>query len=194
MPIPGVTVEAHPPGSLPERWQVGDDMLVSAGHWHHGRRGWVPPFSKLIQIGQGFRFRGSRAPFAHWNHSVWVWDGTLIEVSGARVRTSPFEKYREVEFVVVHSNLTDAERADADAFVRYALAKHPSFGFFTIMSVTVSLLTGLKFSFGIPGTLICSGLVAAALAAPEWREDPSHVMPGDLAEYADVMPLNLEHA
>jgi hypothetical protein len=170
---------------------MGDYMLVSAGRWHHGRRGFVPPFSKLIQIGQGFRFRGPEARYAHWNHAVWVSDGTLIEVSGARVRTSPYEKYRDVEFVLVHSNLTDAERVSADAFVRYELRRHPSFGFFTIVSVTLSLVTGLKFSFGIPGTLICSGLVAAALGASQWREDPSHVMPADLAQYADVHPLTV---
>jgi hypothetical protein len=188
MPIPGVTVEYLKPGTLPQSWRAGDYLLVSAGVWKDEKRSSVPYFSRLIQIGQAMRFRGDRKDYAHWNHAVWVSDGELIEVSGGRIRTSPYDRYRNVEFHVVHSNLTAEQRREADAFVRYALSQDRRFGVATIVSVTFSLLTGLNFSFGVPGTLICSGLVAAALGAPQWREDPSHVMPAHLAEYADLRP------
>ena len=188
MAITGVSTEYHGPGELPDEWHAGDYLLVSAGRWKDGVRGRVPYFSRLIQFGQSLRFRGDRLPYAHWNHAVWVSDGTLIEMSGGRIRTSPFEKYRDIEFHVVSSNLTDAQREEADAFVRYVLAQGRTFGILTIISVSFSLLTGLKFSFGVPGTFICSGLVAAALAAPQWREDPSHIMPAHLDEYSDIRP------
>jgi hypothetical protein len=186
MAIEGVTFETHEPGTLPESWRVGDYLLVSAGVWKDGKRGKVPIGSRLIQWGESLRFRGERRRFAHWNHSVWVSEDCLIEVSGAKVRESPYEKYRHVEFTVVHSNLTPQERDDADEFVRWVLARRPKFGFLTLTSISLSLLTGLRYTFGAPGTVICSGLVAAALGAPQWRENPSHVMPADLAEYADI--------
>jgi len=161
---------------------------VSAGVWKDGKRGPVPWVSRLIQIGQGIRFRGANRPFAHWNHAVWVSEDCLIEALAHGVTASPFEKYRDVEFHLVHSNLNDIERRDGDAFVRYELAHHVRYGFLTILSIALSLLTGLRFTFGMLNTAICSGLVAAALAAPQWREDPSHVMPADLAQYANIRP------
>ena len=66
--------------------------------------------------------------------------------------------------------------------MRWALARDRRFAKLTLTSVSVSLLTGVPVNFGVPGTMICSGLVAAALGAPEWRADPSHVMPADLAQ------------
>lgn len=188
MPIAGVTSTRFGPGEMPEQWQMGDYLLVSAGVWKDGKRGPIPFVSRLIQFGQALRFRGARRPFAHWNHTAWVSTGELIEALGSGVVNSPYDKYREVEFQYVHSNLNDVERTDADSFVEYELSHHARYGFVTIVSIGMSLLTGLKFSFGIPGTTICSGLVGAALAAPQWREDPSHVMPADLAEYADIKP------
>ena len=188
MPIPGVSVEHYGPGELPSEWTAGDYMLVSAGVWKAGKRGPVPLVSRMIQIGQRLRFRGERARYARWNHAVWVSSGNLIEALGRGVSVSPYDKYRDVEFHLVHSNLNDVERSDADVFARYEVEHHARYGVLTIGSIALSLLTGMKFSFGIPGTVICSGLVAAALAAPEWREDPSHVMPANLAEYADITP------
>lgn len=188
MPISGVTVERFGPGTMPTAWHVGDYMLVSAGVWKDGKRGRVPLVSRLIQFGQALRFRRDRKQFAHWNHAVWVSNGQLVEALGRGVVTSAYDKYVDVEFHLVHSNLNDVERVDAENFIQYELRTHSHYGFVTIVSIGLSLLTGLKFSFGIPGTVICSGLVAAALAANQWREDPSHVMPADLAEYADIQP------
>ncbi len=188
MPIAGVVVEHFGPGHMPDVWTPGDYMLVSAGVWKDGRRGPVPLVSRMIQWGQRLRFRGERSVYAYWNHAVWVSTGCLIEALGRGVTASPYEKYRDVDFHLVHSNLNVVERSDAEGFVRYELRVHARYGFATIVSIGLSLLTGLKFSFGVPGTVICSGLVAAALGAPQWREDPSHVMPADLAEYARITP------
>ena len=188
MTKPGVTVDEFGPGKMPDEWHMGDFMLVSAGVWKDGKRGPVPFVSRMIQFGQSLRFRGDRRPFAHWNHAVWVSEGQLIEALGNGVTASPYEKYRDVEFHVVHTNLNQVERSDADSFVQYELAHHTKYGFMTIGSIGLSLLTGMTLNFGMLNTAICSGLVAGALAANQWREDASHVMPADLAEYSDIRP------
>jgi hypothetical protein len=165
---------------------VGDYLLVSAGVWKDGKRGPVPRLSRLIQWAQARRFPGDRRAYAHWNHAVWVSSDCLIEATRQGVVESPFHKYLDVEFAVVHSNLTDAERAEADRFVRYLLGRPTCYGTATLLSIAFSLLLGIRVSFGVRGTVICSGLVAAALSAEHWRADPSHIMPADLAEYARI--------
>ena len=191
MPIAGVSAEQFGSGSLPAQWRVGDYLLVSAGEWRNGVRGPVPLLSRLIQWAQALRFRGGRRQYAHWNHAVWVSGDSLVEAVGQGVVCSPYDKYGNVEFALVHSNLTDAERADADQFVRYLLGRHTRYGVVTIVSLGLSLLTGLRINFGLHDTVICSGLVAAALAADDWRSDPSHIMPADLAEYARITPADV---
>ena len=191
MPIAGVSADEYIPGTLPTKWRVGDYLLVSAGVWKDGKRGPVPLLSRLIQVGQALRFRGDRRQYAHWNHTVWVSAGSLIEALGEGVVSSTYDKYRDVEFALVHSNLTDAERADADQFVQTLFERHTRYGVVTIVSIALSLLTGLRINFGLKNTVICSGLVAAALAADAWRADPSHVMPADLAEYARITPADV---
>jgi hypothetical protein len=191
MPIAGVTADEYGPGSLPAHWRVGDYLLVSAGEWKNGKRGPVPPLSRLIQWGQARRFVGDRRQYAHWNHAVWVSSGSLVEAVGKGVVCSPFDKYRNVEFALVHSNLTDAERADADEYVQHLARRHTQYGIVTLLSIALSLLTGLRINFGLRDTVICSGLVAAALAADDWRSDPSHIMPADLAEYARITPADV---
>ena len=60
----------------------------------------------------------------------------------------------------------------------------------TIVSITLSLLTGAKFSFGFAGQQICSGLVARALERTTaiFDQEPSHVMPAELAKMFAVTP------
>src|ERR1700758_4109193 len=124
MPIAGVSVEHFGPGRMPTEWHIGDYMLVSAGVWKDGKRGPVPIISRMIQIGQRLRYRGKRSVFAQWNHAVWISESKLIEALGKGVTASPYDKYRDVDFHLVHSNLNQVERSDADAFVRYELGVH----------------------------------------------------------------------
>jgi hypothetical protein len=93
---------------------------------------------------------------------------TVSRCHGAPVRVVSGRGVR-----AVRSNLNEVERLDADTFARSELFEHAPYGFVTIVNIGLSLLTGLKFTVGVPGTTICWGLVAAALAAPQWREDQS---------------------
>lgn len=58
------------------------------------------------------------------------------------------------------------------------------------MSIAYSLLTGGKFTFGLEGQAICSGLVARAMerTGAIFNRTPSHIMPADLAKYYKVEP------
>jgi hypothetical protein len=59
-----------------------------------------------------------------------------------------------------------------------------------VASIGISLLTGLRFSFGFDGQQICSGLVARALERSDhiFERSPSHILPADLAFLFDIKP------
>jgi len=59
-----------------------------------------------------------------------------------------------------------------------------------VNDVTHSYETGAKFTFGIEGQMICSGLVARSQERTHaiFNRTPSHVMPADLAKYYQVDP------
>jgi hypothetical protein len=65
------------------------------------------------------------------------------------------------------------------------------YGWVSIVSITISLITGGRFAFAIDGQLICSGLVARSLERTTaiFKHDPARIMPAELAEiYAAVPP------
>jgi hypothetical protein len=74
------------------------------------------------------------------------------------------------------------------------------YGWLTIVSIGLTLVTGAKFNFNVDGQQICSGLVSraeertgvifedSASAGPKDLREPSHIMPADLAKYYDVEP------
>jgi hypothetical protein len=61
------------------------------------------------------------------------------------------------------------------------LADHDRYGFMTIASVALTLLTGTKLRFGLDGTEICSGAVAYALtrANVDMGQDAEFSTPAD---------------
>lgn len=129
--------------------------------------------SKGIRIGQHFRFDSK---FSHWNHAfVLDTESTLIEMGGHGARRRDLVEYSDTEHVLIDPMM----ELDLD-YAEWALAHHAEYGYLTIVSLTFSLSTGAKLEFGTKGTLICSGLVAACMNVPEWRADPSHVMPAEL--------------
>jgi hypothetical protein len=173
-------VEHVPPGRRARDPRPGDFILTHGGEL----------FSRLIQIGQAIRFRGPDAPFAYWNHTALVVseDGGLIQALGAGVSRGALADYDETQYTVVPIEASDEDRREMVAFAEHFIgAKYDRA---TIVSIALSLLTGLKLSFGFPGQMICSGLVARALerSTAIFDEEPSHLMPADLAKLYDVTP------
>src|SRR5205085_771626 len=131
----------------------GDFILTHGGEF----------FSRVIQFGQGLRFTGKDAPYTYWNHSALIVsaDGAIIEALGPGVRRNTLAAYHGTQYTVVHIDASDEDRKEMVAFAEHFVGGR--YDWATIVSITLSLLTGAKFSFGFAGQQICSGLVARAL-------------------------------
>lgn len=148
-------------------------------------------YSKLIRFGQRLRFHGKNAGFAHWNHAAMIVgeDGSIIEALGRGVLRRNLSNYKGTEYHLVHFGHDIASDDDREQVVKFAeWTMGQEYGWVTIVSIALSLLSGLNFSFGFDGQSICSGLVARALERTNviFDRSPSHIMPADLARYFGV--------
>lgn len=148
-------------------------------------------YGVLVRFGEALRYWGADAPFAHWSHAaIFVDDdGGLVEALGGGVQKRNISVYSNTEYVVVHlpESTARTDRQQAVAFADHCL--NDKYGWLTIVSVGLSLLTGGKFGFGIDGQQICSALVARALERLGeifTENEPWHIMPADLAKHFDV--------
>lgn len=149
--------------------------------------------ARLIRFGQSLRFWGKDRKYIRWNHAAMIvtGDGAIIEALGKGVVMNRLEKYTPTEYQLVSIDTivaAPADRSQVVAFARWAL--NEPYGFVTIISIALSLLTGCKFNFGFDGQCICSGLVARALERTNaiFERTPSHMTPADLAKKFNVEP------
>ena len=172
--------EHVPPGQDDPDPLPGDFILTHGGEF----------FSRVIQFGQGLRFMGKDRPYTYWNHSALIVsaDGALIEALGPGVQRNTLASYKGTQYTVVHIDASDEDRKEMVAFAEHYVGGQ--YDWATIVSITLSLLTGARLSFGFTGQQICSGLVARALERTTaiFDEEPSHVMPAELAKMFDVVP------
>lgn len=147
----------------------------------------------LIRFGQALRFRGPDQKYTRWNHAAMITtaEGEIIEAVSNGVVRNRLSKYAQTEYRLVkidHVVDASADRDQIVAFARWCLDE--PYGWFTIVSIMLSLLTGCKFNFGFDGQCICSGLVARALERTRaiFNRTPSHITPADLAKYFRVEP------
>ena len=183
-PIRGAKSHRCAPGeeASPTEYDPGDFILTHGSAF----------FSRLIQLGQMLRFRGQDRKYTRWNHAAMIVskEGDLIEALGRGVRRSKLSKYKATEYHVIQlgpiASLQD--RQQAITFAEWSL--NQKYGWMTIISIALSLITGGKFNFGFEGQSICSGLVARALerTSAVFNRTPSHIMPADLAKYFEVEP------
>lgn len=169
-------VEKVPAGDTVEKPKPGDFFLI-----HRNKI-----FSHLIQFGQGLRYTKEEA---YWNHC-----GVFIDADGhiaeALVRhgvtKGHIDKYKDEEYIVVHVEASDADRAQMLKFIDWAEGK--KYGLTIDITLAIWCLVGGKFDVSLDGTLICSGFVARTLerAGYIFDRDPSHEMPADLARHFKV--------
>ncbi len=148
-------------------------------------------YGRLIRFGEALRYRGPDKVFAHWSHAAIFADesGNIIEALGGGVQKRNIAVYDGTEYVVVHlpPATSTIDRQQAVDFAEFSL--NDPYGWLTIVSVSLCLLTGAKLSFGVDGQQICSALVARSLERIGeifTENEPWHLMPADLAKHFDV--------
>lgn len=179
-PVAKASVERVGPGEELPAPRPGDFVLT------HGRA-WT---SRMIRFGQRLRIHGEDRKYTHWNHAAVIVgeDGSIIEALGGGVTRRNLSAYRPTEYHVVHIDASDADRDQVVGFAEWSVDQ--PYGYLTIVSIGLSLLSGGKFTFAFEGQQICSGLAARGLERTNavFNRSPSHIMPADLAKYYEVEP------
>lgn len=165
-------------GQEPQKFTPGDFILVST----------TGILARCIRFGQFIRYHGKIRAYSHWNHAAIIvdTDGTIIEAAGRGVRYSHINEYKETEYYLVSTKLNKQSRdqtvAAAKSFVK------DKYGWFTILSIMLQLITGVEFQFSFGSSVICSGLVSQSLWAGGviFDGNPYQMMPADLASAYDV--------
>jgi hypothetical protein len=166
----------------PGDYQPGDFILVSTDGWS----------ARLIRFGQSLRFFGPDRKYVRWNHAAVIVsrDGDIVEAMPRGVMLAHLAKYMPKEYAIVNIDalVRAADREEVVAFVRWCI--HERYGWLTIVSIALTILTGSKFVFGVAGQSICSGLVARSLERTTaiFQQSSSHIAPADLAKTFDVPP------
>lgn len=144
-------------------------------------------FDKMIQI----------FTHSHWNHAALITSaqGDIIELVGKGIRKNTIQEYQQKQRYVVHVDMSEEDRSQVIAYAQYMLSKHDKYGFLTIASIAVKILTRSRFVIKLDGTLICSEFVARALEQGGiiWPKDPSLITPADVYNYFEkekVEPLS----
>jgi len=178
--ITPLKVEHYPAGKAAPEAEPGDFILVHGSSF----------FSRLIRLGEALRVHGADRRYTYWNHAALSTrpDGDLIEATGHGVRRAKLSEYTPMDYQLVRISATEADRKEAVHFAEWALDARSRYGWATIASITLSVLTGCKFAFFVEGEFICSGLVARALerTTAVFNLDPVHITPADLAKYYGV--------
>ena len=162
-----------PPGEDAGKYVPGDFVLVSS-------KGIL---AKFIKFGQFIRYHGEMKPFSKWNHAVMVIDedGSIIEAVGRGVVISNISEYKDVEYYYVSTNLNKQNRDQTVAACKNFLKD--KYGWVTILSIAMELLSGIKIQFTNSNTMICSAVVGQSLWAGGiiFDTNPYQMMPADLA-------------
>ena len=165
-------------GSEPVKFNPGDFILVSTDGI----------LAKFIRFGQFIRYHGKMKPFSTWNHAAMIIDeeGTIIEAVGRGVSYGHIDEYKDVEYYLVSTKLNKQSRDQAVTACKSFLKEQ--YGWLTIASITLELLTGIKLQFSINNSMICSSVVAQSLWAGGvvFNRNPYQMMPADLAAAYDI--------
>lgn len=150
--------------------------------------------SACIRGGERLRLRSGD----NWSHAALCINETeIVEALTHGVERNPISVYRDIEYVVVQTNLGGLNGGyDAQQAVAFALScVGQKYGFAIILGIGLRFLTpGTGLWFGMNGTEICSGLVGQSLVRgwANFPVNPSALTPADLALYYKV-PVSPKH-
>jgi len=168
--------EFYPEDREAEEMREGDFLLTHGDYI----------MSRLIRFGQRL---SHEERYARWNHAVLVLseDGRIAEALSHGVVENHISQYEGKDYYLVRlQDVSDEDRKEMMAFASSVLSSpdRTEYGWLTIASIILTLLTSSRFVFGMVGTAICSGFVAEALVRTGviFAKPPSHMTPADLAE------------
>lgn len=175
-----MSVEMHYPGDPQPAVAAGDVILTHSAFWT----------GKMIRFGQRLRWRGARRPYADFNHAVLVVgaDGGIVEALGHGVEHNMLSKYQDTQYALIRTHIAPPDTEQVLDFAESVLNARAEYGYLEILSLGLTLAIPLPVQFGSPGTMVCSGFVAAALtrAGVVWKVTPEYAMPADIAEHYGV--------
>jgi hypothetical protein len=175
-------VDYAPAGREAEAPELGDLILTHNPYWT----------SRIIRLGQRLRYDEAHA---FYNHVAVVYDsqGSIVEALGGGVKKRHISVYEDTPYYVVRIGAGSGDRRQVVNFLDAVLEARWRYGFLTIASVALTLLSGYSVVFARSGTAICSGLAAEALTrcGEIFDKPPAFVIPADLARHFGV-PLG-EH-
>jgi len=174
------SVEHYPPGKAALAPRPGDFIVTHGSNF----------FSRLIRFGETLRVRADDRRYAYWNHAALITSasGDLVEARVKGVQRGNLSSHTPSDYYLVRITASDEDRSEVVAFGEWAADAHASYGWLTILSIVLTMLTGAKLTFFIDGEFICSGLVARAQerTAVIFGRDPVHITPAELAKYYSV--------
>lgn len=170
------TIEFYAENETAQEMRKGDFLLTHGDYL----------VSRLIRFGQRLRYEQQ---YARWNHAVLVLseDGRIAEALSQGVVETNIADYEGKDYYLVRlQGVSEEDREEMMTFANAVLSSpdRTEYGWLTIVSIILTLLTGSKLVFGMVGTAICSGFVAEALVRTGviFEKPPSHMMPADLAK------------
>jgi len=115
-------------------------------------------------------------------------DGAIVEALARGVTRRHLDCYTSRDYQIVRIQGSRQDREQVVAFAEWAARECSRYGFLTIASIALCVITGCRVTFFVDGELICSGLVARALerTTAVFDVDPVHMTPADLARYYQV--------
>ncbi len=161
--------------------EPGDLILVENGYWT----------SRVIKWGQKFRYSPEAARYSHVA-VVYDYEGSIVEALGGGVEKRHLSVYRDVPYYIVKVRAGELDRRQVIRFLDSVLAARWKYGYLTIASVALTLLTGMSLTFGRAQTAICSGLAASALVrcGEVFDVPPEQMTPAALARHFSIPIAN----
>lgn len=183
-----LNIQSFPPGNAAPT-SINDESgdIVNVGDFiltHSTNRA-----GQIIRFGQAIRFRGKNRKYAFWNHCAIITSptGDIVEaLTKTGLTRNNLSKYKGTEYTLVR---VDTNKADQEQILRFVdKTVGEKYGWASILSCFLGVLTGSNFVFGVQTQTICSGHVARSQerSGAYFDKCPQNILPADLARYYGV--------